>query len=267
MLDPAVLQGLTSLTKLFLRGLRLISIDGVGSGKSLFEVLAALQQLQWLKLRDIDAVWPAAGSLSYSALVPSSTLTRLEMYNCTLPADALQHVFAPGRSLPRLQLLEAWRGSWRCAQPPFWDQAAVSNMASCCPGLRQLSLCLQLGVSVAALTQLSALTKLGLSLGDVTVEDATACVQSLAALTNLKDLRIKWAVQDSSMLTLLPLTALTNLTRLAHNSAEPASVTMYNQVRKGGCEGTTRYERAAVPHPQLHCSSPMIRFRRLCCGQ
>lgn len=232
-LNPAVLRGVTSLTYLCIAHVALTSGGRGGSGASFLEVLDALQQLQSLKLFDVDADWPAAGSLSYSALVPSSTLTSLEVYRCTLPDVALRHVFTPGRLLPRLQWVATWQGLRSRADPPLWDQAAVSSLVSCCPGLQHLSCCLQQGTSVAALKQLSALTALALSLGDAAVEDATACVQAVAALTNLQALRTEWDVQDHSMSIVSPLTALTKLTHLSQDYAEDASVTLHNEVREG----------------------------------
>lgn len=229
-LDPAVLRPLTNLVELNVFGARLVSgngggggggdggaafgaVDGGGAAAALLAVLPALQQLQFLGLHVTAYTWPAAAeSSSYSALVPSSTLTKLDLSWCALPVGALQHVFTPGRLLPQLQCVSTWdKFGFGCE----WDQAAVSNLVSSCPGLRGLQGCFWSAAPIAALTQLSALTALDVTHKGVNAEDDAALVQAVAVLTNLQSLNVQ-SVSDLELSrdVLTPLAALKQLKHL-----------------------------------------------------
>lgn len=95
-----------------------------------------------------------------------------------------------------------------------WGQAAVSSVASCCPGLQVLQCNLLPAVSVAPLAQLHSLTKLCVGLF-ASVQDGSATSHSVAALTHLQHLHLLWCNDDSVELdALVPLTALRQLSCL-----------------------------------------------------
>lgn len=158
--------------------------------------------------------WPAV-LYSYSALIPSSTLTALDMSECPPPAGAMQHAFTPGCMLPQLQHIMMGAS---IDKPLYdWNQAEVFNLVTCCPNLHNLQCgllpCVSLACcTLACCTQLSGLTQLhAFQYG--TMEEHTARVQEVAELTNLQRLVLCLEVCDSRLApaVLQPLTALKQL--------------------------------------------------------
>jgi len=153
--EPAILEGLTGLTHLWLTRVSWVvgvhdfpvgqtrpPTEGRGAYKLLL-VLPALQQLQELRLDIRD--WPEAADQlpAYSALTSNSNLERLQLHNkiaermgsgwvrvfpaqCPLPTAAWKHVFRQGLQLPGIAGLDL--GMLAQAPRTFEDR-----LLSCCP--------------------------------------------------------------------------------------------------------------------------------------
>lgn len=202
----SLLHELAGLQVLDVLGVTFTAESGGLSGTALQGVLPALQKLKHLELYDVKADWPAA-SLACSALIPSTSLTRIDIGGRSLPAVAYKHLLTAGRVLPKLRGLVLQENA-------NWDHAAVMNAVSCCPGLQKLNCSVQLGVSVAPLGQLSSLTGFFLSYRG-SIQDGKACMQAVAALTNLQSLQLNWTGDGRLGLdAFVPLTALRQLTHL-----------------------------------------------------
>lgn len=220
-LDPALLHTLTALEVLDITRALLTATGGVESGAALLDALPALQQLRCLKLSSVDADWPPASSPSYSALVPSSTLTSLHIVGRCLQDGALQHTFTPDRVLPQLRHVLVSVDVRSSASEPLhayaWDSTVLGSIASCCPGLQALECRLQQGVSVEPLGQLTELTALTCQQAG-SVEEARASMQAASvALKQLQELRLTWSLGVGRLEreVLRPLTALRKLTSLS----------------------------------------------------
>lgn len=251
-LDPRVLQPLTGLRVLDVTGAVLTTAagpgDGVASGAAMLAALLPLQQLQCLGLEDIQADWPVV-SPAYSALAPSTSMTNLTIVGCSLPPDGVpRHMFVPGRVLPQLRLLHMWTSTRTFDPVCCWDQAAVANAASCCPGLRALQCALQPGVNLAQLSQLTGVTQLSVYFaGGAT--DAAASAQSMAAMSKLRSLELNCAAEGgggglTSKDVLLPLITLRKLTSLVCEQRDTqggfsfsTSLRLKNKVRQRFCSG------------------------------
>lgn len=225
LLDPALLHNLTNLEILRLAAATLITNGGVAkSGEAFLAVLPVLQRLKQLRMQSVTGNWPAV-SAGYSALV-STRLTSLLVQDGGLPVGACQRIFAPGCILPQLEFVSVWDGNWGPleAAAVHWDQAAVLNLASCCPGLDAwLGSFLQPGVGLAALQPLAALTWIDVNQSG-SAQGARSCMQVAASLTQLQRLTLKWLTTDELTPGVLqPLTALRQLTFLHCTQVVPGS--------------------------------------------
>lgn len=139
-------------------------------------------------------------------------------------------------SLQYLDLGYGWypsQGAWRSIfwqqltalthlSLPVWPKLAASDvkrLALTCPELRYLDVqgALKTGVSLLALTKLTALTCTALDISGVRTESA---VRALARLTSLKELRV-WQPSYISRLSRLQLTALKQLRELRLPACRP----------------------------------------------
>jgi len=215
--QPSVLAAATQLTHLDLGG----AVELSDTRVCLLGILAKLQHLDYLCLSTLDTAWPRL-SPAYQAFITSSSVLRvLRIDRCHLPDGALAHVLPSAPShimLPRLEVLAA-----------YIPRDALENVLRSCPALQQLTLTAREGEfletpQLAALSHLSALSCLDLSLEASTADASTATavsIQSLAGLDRLQDLTL-WLhgvpepVEGPHALpqALLPLTALLGLTRL-----------------------------------------------------
>jgi hypothetical protein len=103
------------------------------------------------------------------------------------------------------------------ALSPSWGTADISNLVSCCAGLRDIEcLHLQPGPHASELHKLTALTRLRVTLGpDVDSLRLEDSMWGLGAVTQLHSLQFKQVGQDIKDACLLPLTRLTALTSMA----------------------------------------------------
>jgi hypothetical protein len=194
--QPAVMQHMQQL-RVFSFGFNKAPEEATGEIEAqLVQVLPQLQRLQQLQLQCL-VDWPSASSCT--SITASSNLTALQLMDCSLPDDAVQHMFAVGQQLQQLQRVAV--GTERIIQEPedvFGTPAApqdqlegvkehslnlgpaeISDLASCCPRLRELHTIWcqgsgQRGVThasqLAPLLQLMGLTKLGVGGGAWTDE-------------------------------------------------------------------------------------------------
>jgi hypothetical protein len=224
-LEPSCLLRLsTGLTSLDLKEVVLepyehVNEDALGATQ-LLQVLARLTALQTLRIFSIGGDLPQELSL-FSALTASSNLQHLQLSGF-VKSRAWTHMLPAGRMLPQLRTFTALASVFYeqqdydvFAQSP----ADVSRIVSSCPGLQEVCYRPWPGhdACIDPLQSLTALTKLHIC---STQRDA---VCSLAALTRLQDLEVS-VVPDRVRLDmtdvmkhkhLVPLTALTALTRLA----------------------------------------------------
>jgi hypothetical protein len=134
--------------------------------------------------------------------------------------------------------------------------AALADYSSCCPGLQQLNFIAPADESFAPLRSLIALT--GLCLYFEAIQPAA--VRSLSALTLLQSLElpVDLAAVDGSgqdattgrLQHLVPLTALTGLTRLKAGMGMDRDLELINKVRvaRGSCQaGSTFHHPTALP--------------------
>jgi len=208
-LDPALLAPLTNMRRLDVsrRGRHPFRLEGGATGDALLRAIAPLQQLEDLSLCGLKCKWPPMSS-DHPTLTASSSLTKLQLLECSLPA--WEHVFPPGRMLQSVDI----HGDYPLTQL----QAAVKQLVACCPKLQDLKLHIGLGptVDVAVLGQLSALTALHAGYRSISdVGGACQVLQQVGSLTRLVDLNLFFfnceALEVSA---LLPLTALRQLTHL-----------------------------------------------------
>jgi hypothetical protein len=170
--------------------------------------------------------WPADAP-AFSALTASSNLVHLEILNVRWPEGIWRHVFSPQHKLLHLTCLIF---SQRAAPVPSWGVLEISSLVSCCPSLCQAGmLTLQPGLHVSELHKLTALTSLTVSCpcdggddggGDgvqplVGGDGVEPHVLGLAAVTQLKRLVLKQASQEFQAVSMLPLTRLKALTKMA----------------------------------------------------
>lgn len=218
-LDPEILQDCTQLQELELIWVFPISA-GDAAGLQLLGLVGRLQQLRCLRLKQLDN-WPLAAAAAVAAcvnLTASSKLEELDLDIDDLPPSIWQHIFPPDRQLTALQKLSvSCSDFWDPLEPPAaaaLGTAAITLLANCCPKLRELYLNRQPGAQVTALTQLSALTKLGVVVPElVVVADTLEPFVALSGLSSLEHLWIKLAPRITPV-DLLHLTALTALTAL-----------------------------------------------------
>jgi hypothetical protein len=166
---------------------------------------------------------PAAGqpAAAYAALTASSTLRELDLSFSLVPSEAWQYIFnGSTQTLTDLRSL-----SIHCCQAHMTD-ADVASIARCCPRVQELGLkgTLKPGLSLSALTELTALTKL--SVNHVSSDHA---VGVLAELRGLEDLQM--SVQSSIRASgLLQLTSLKGLTRLRVESSPETWIATFGMV-------------------------------------
>lgn len=212
-LRPSVLAAATQLTFLNLAEVIIEGQGGVSGGACLLEVLARLQHLDFLSLSEAETRWPAP-SFAYQALVASSsTLRCLDVSECGLPAAAFAFTF-PSASSHDVMLTSLEELSMSDMQGD-----TVADMVKCCPALRQLWINVDGGAHLAALSGLSALTLLELKLHREDDGGSYAVsIQCLSGLTQLHSLGFEIpSVLGTEHQSLLPLTALQQLTRLTSN--------------------------------------------------
>jgi len=208
--DPSVLQNCTQLQGLELQSVNIIS---AGRAAALHSLVARLQQLHVLTLHHVeyDFVAPAA----YSSLTASSALRCLTLRVTVdnLPAGIWPHVFPSDRQLPELQELTLDWFELDAAQPPPPAVLAtddISRLASCCPGLHDISTDVQPDTQLSALANVSGLTRLsvwGLH------REGFESLGALSGLVSLQELSVDLGGPISPQ-DLLCLTALTGLTVL-----------------------------------------------------
>jgi len=160
--DPSILQTCTQLQGLELQSVNIIS---AGDAAALHSLLGRLQQLQSLKLYELEYEWPVAAA-AYSSLTASSHLQRLELDIATLPAGIWPHVFPPDCQLPALrELTLSWfdgdeedeLGPPPAAEPRTDDLSCITR---CCPGLHTISIDVHPDTQLAALAKVSGLTRI-----------------------------------------------------------------------------------------------------------
>jgi len=209
-LDPSILQDCTQLQDLELNHLAIMS---AGGGAALHSLLGRLQQLHSLQLTELEYEWPVAAA-AYSSLTASSALQQLYLAVDNMPAGVWPHVFPPDRQLPALQELSfEWSGSDEPDPPPAAapGTADIDCLASCCPGLRSISISLQPGTQLSALAKASGLTRLWVS---GLLEQGFESLRALSRLVSLQRLSVYLGGPITPQ-DLLRLTALTGLTQLS----------------------------------------------------
>ena len=176
--------------------------------------LLHMQQLTGLEHLDVsfEVDWPPP-SPAFAGLTASSKLKTIELVGpgTHLPSGVWQHVFG-AKALPCVERVHI--------STAFEATSEVSSLVSCCPALQHCDLSLQPGVAVAPLVQLTGLTYLDVGHTTVDTSSFDSNIQSLAAMTNLRELDISFPalVQPSSM---VALTALTRLKHLGCRNTEP----------------------------------------------
>lgn len=212
--DPSVLSCATNLTELRMRAVVLTCDASTTTGSALLAAVARLLSLKKLTLElPLDVVWPESPA-AFTALSASTLLEELEVQGCEFPEGAWQQVFS-GRVLPALRSLSAIETEEE-AVVLYWGWGIVSNLVRCAPHLRHLELEVFAGPAVAALTVLTQLSSLTLDIEDDADAEYVESVHSIATLTNLCELELAICGEGAGydLSALLPLTQLTNLTRL-----------------------------------------------------
>jgi len=215
-LDPVCLQDCTQLQELVLTAVTITSAagaDGAAQQAALHNLVGRLQQLQSLRLCELQYDWHVAAA-AYSSLTTSSKLQRLFLTVGDLPPGIWRHVFPPDRQLPALQEFVVRFNSWIATEPP--PPAAlttddISCLVSCCPGLRNVDIDVQPGSQLAVFAQAAGLTSL--SLVFLHAEDFDS-LRALSGLIGLQGLYVGLAGPITPC-DLLRLTALTGLTALS----------------------------------------------------
>jgi len=123
-LDPALLSTLTNLQRLEIEDYdrQRFRLEVGAGGDALLRAIAQLQQLEDLDLSRLECDWPPM-SIDHPTLTASSSLTKLKLRSCSLPAWG--HVFSPGRMLQYIDIY----GSY-----PAWvsDPATGCSQTACC---------------------------------------------------------------------------------------------------------------------------------------
>lgn len=194
-----------------------VSDAEVQAHAQLLSYLQHLPQLQHLGLAGCFEAADVANipAAAFSALTTSCVLQRLNLSNCTLPADVWQHLFPAGRQLPHL----TWLSITRVKQPA--DSVARcpegSRLVRCCPGLRSLDMQF-LQYSSERLRQLQGLS--GLQTLRLATHGAVAeGVEAVSQLTGLQELclSVPNTAGFNPVLSRLQLTHLQQLTKLDYN--------------------------------------------------
>jgi len=217
-LDPVVLQDCTLLEGLVLT--RVTISAGGAAALQLHSLVGRLQQLRVLRFIEVRN-WPVAASAAataaaaYASLTASNKLQVLKLNVDHFPPGVWQFMFSSDRQLPALEVLSVTRSEqWDVHGPQpaaALGTADLCCLASCCPGLQELHICLQPGAQLGSLAQLSALNMLGAEAVDA------ATLASLTALSGLRNLEWLCIIPGGPIVPtdLLCLTALTALTQLA----------------------------------------------------
>jgi hypothetical protein len=222
-LEPSCLLSMTAgLTSLSLSYVNLeprqAQQGGALGASQLLQLLARLSALWTLELRGMVGDWPQQPAL-YSALTSSINLRVLHIRDCNIPGAAWAHAFPVGLQLPDLHTFNVrWAYYHR---PAALDSAAIARLASCCPAVKDLHIDPCADASLAPLQSLSALTSL-----DIGRASLAAISSDLPALTQLINLSIFGGgrvagiglTASDRLQRLLPLSALTGLTRVHHGS-------------------------------------------------
>lgn len=204
-LDPDLLQQYTQLQNL---RLSVPTLSGLNSGASLLAVIAKQVQLRTLQLHQVDCAWPAAAA-AFTTLTASSSLQELKLLLDGLPAGTLQAMLRPQQQLVHLRSLtfNIWCKDETGSDAPSVSSADVVRLASCCPGLQELTLTLQRDVQLTVLSQLTGLSNLTLH------EASESTVKTLSAVTQLQTLDI-FVICPFEQSAVVPLTSLRQLTEL-----------------------------------------------------
>jgi hypothetical protein len=209
-------------------GLQELFIDcelgGVAEGPgSLLHGMARLQHLTRLVVKSEHGLnWPPPGP-AYSALMASSNLQDLYMYNTRPPAGVWPYVFPEARILPHLTKMCFFDCKYvgESDPPSAWGAADLPHLVRVCPNMCMISgIDLQHGPHVSELHELTALTYLGLYYDSSSLAAREETFKGLAALTQLEDLCISCGDEEPQVASLLPLTSLTALTRLWVSNGE-----------------------------------------------
>jgi len=193
--------------------------------QALFTALRQLPQLQHLELSRVQ-LDEVKDTQQLSALTASSEITSLTLqarFSMPLPQGVLQYVLQQGVQYTQLRVLRLQGGDGVSPQQCL-DASDITRIASCCPGLIELSLkgVVSVGASMAPLLKLQASLK-SLSVAGAAFGDAAAML--VAQMTGLQSL--EWC--DSAALTdggLVRLSALRGLTRLYVRSCKRLSPTI-----------------------------------------
>jgi len=212
-LDPSILHDCTQLQDLALHWVNIIS---AGVAAALHSALGRLQQLQSLKLLELDYDWPVAAAV-YSSLTASSHLTKLQLPSEDLPPGIWPHVFPSDRRRPALRELNL---RWldvdvpHLPPPASLGTADISCLARCCPGLGSISISLQPDAQLSDLAKASGLTRLSVS---GLQAEGFESLRALSGLVSLQELSVHLGGPITPQ-DLLCLTTLTGLTQLCINT-------------------------------------------------
>jgi hypothetical protein len=201
-----------------MRQMRHLSLSSV-AGQGLPVLLAALnnmQQLQHLVLHGDSSLEPLHGNAmhQYAALTASSHLTCLDLFHDEhVIADGVaQYMFAAGKQLPQLKLLQFDVEDWDCsdyAQPI--GAGDLARIAAACPALESFRAlpCISLTEDISDLTLLTSVTELKVGGFDLCAAELSG---ALVKMTQLVDLQVSGVDYFDAA----ELAALTQLTGLWH---------------------------------------------------
>jgi len=171
------------LTHLDLHCATVMDEGGVSGGMFLLEWLPKLQHLEYLRLSGAYVNWPPRSPAFQPLVASCSKLRTLDIGACN---GVLAHTFPHSPShdvvLTSLEVLKA----------TDITQEAVLKLVRCCPALMSLTIESQGGDHLTALSQLSALTTLKLSLqpGGGGATSTEVAIEVVAGLTRLQDLSV-----------------------------------------------------------------------------
>jgi len=207
-LDPVCLQDCTQLQVLELSVVTIISAD---SAAALHSLVGRLQQLQFLKLYDLQHDGHIAAA-AYSSLTASSELQKLVLTVEDLPPGAWQQLFP--HQLPELQEVFMQFNYWDPSDSPptaVPGPDEISWLVTCCPGLRDVEVNVQPDSELAGFANATGLTSLSVSWLPA---EAFESLSALSGMVSLQGLSVGLAGPITTP-DLLWLTALTTLTMLS----------------------------------------------------
>jgi hypothetical protein len=244
--EPQALRDKTSLQHLALPCIW-FAVRGEGDVPAVFAELHQLQELTYLNLHGTfrekpdDAILPAAACTSLAA---SSKLQHLDISCNFFPLGLWQELFNPNRRLQQLRVLDIGETNVEYDNVDsnlLLTAADAQRLASCCPGLQQLSAygTLRGADAVAALSPLSCslrtllLGRTGVPWAKLRSVPQMGWAQALAQLTSLEELdatiEVPWGKLECDM---QYLTNLRCLTRLEIWNCSCNGLVLKHQVRK-----------------------------------